>query len=331
MSIVKNVGIGKDAYIKTRANEINDIIKDLLPDLPAGTIAKEYPQSVPSGIQIGVDIPLSMRSGLDVAGSTILGSFLPCCPGSLHCTFPLTCEIIFRRLVLIDSLFSTNTNKGCFIKQNMADVIYDACYDATTGVHSDYTLAKKASDYILWIIDSPFAPTPKDQNVINEIDNLLHKKYTWVKNKPGNAQMELSLMTKYLHWLLESMHRINPNFHTEGFPIKDSLVNQMLPKVYRHLLGNKVGKHSTFVDYTKALWDIATVLKNNNLTLWTRFDMTTFHILDLFMWQLGKVYKAHGDYIQLWMPLTETEFTKMLKTGVIAPKLQKLENLAKII
>lgn len=308
MSLVKNVGIGKDAYIKAHANEINDIIKDLLPD--EKSIIIKDPQSV----------PLSTRTGLDVAGSAIGGAFRPCCP------CPLTREMIFRRLVLIDSLFSTNTNKGCFIKQNMADAIYDVCDDGT-GVHSDYTLAKKASDYILWTINSPFAPTPKDQNVINEIDNLLYKKYTWVKNKPGNAQMELSLMTKYLHWLVESVRPAN----TEGFPIKDSLVNQMLPKVYSHLFGNKVGKHSTFADYTKALWDIANALKTNNPTLWTRSDMTTFHILDLFMWQLGKVYKANGDYTQLWMPLTETEFTKMLKTGVIAPKLQKLEDLAKII
>ena len=328
MSLVKNVGIGKDTYTKNRANEINDIIKDLLPYSSAGTIAKD-PQSVPSGIQTGVDIPLSMRSGLDVAGSIILGSFCPCCRGSLNCYLPLTREIIFRRLVLIDSLFSTNTNKGCYIKQNMADTIYDACYDVATDTHSDYTLAKKASDYILWTINSPSAPTPQDQTVINEINTLLYKKYTWVKNKPGNAQMELSLMTKYLHWLVESVHLTNPKVYTEGFPIQDSLVNQMLPKVYKHLFGNKVGKHSTFADYTKALWDIANTLKNNNSPLWTRSDMTTFHILDLFMWQLGKVYKAHGDYTQLWMPLTETEFTKMLNTGVLAPKLQKLETLAK--
>lgn len=328
MSIIKNVGIGKEAYTKAQANEINDIIKDLLPD--EKSIIVKDPQPVPSGIHTGVDVPLSMRSGLDVAGSTILGSFLPCCPGSLHCTFPLTREIIFRRLVLIDSLFSTNTNKGCYIKQNMADAIYDACYDVTTGVHSDYTLAKKASDYILWIIDSPFAPTPKDQNVINEIDNLLHKKYTWVKNKTGNAQMELSLMTKYLHWLVESMHLTNPQVYTEGFPIKDSLVNQMLPKVYAHLFGKKVGKHSTFVDYTKALWDIANTLKTYDPALWTRPDMTTFHILDLFMWQLGKVYKAKGDYTQLWMLVTESEFMNMLATPSIIPsRIQKLETLAK--
>lgn len=299
MSLVKNLGIGKEAYI-------NDIIKDLLPD--EKFIIIKDPQSV----------PLSTRTGLDVAGSAIGGAFRPCSP------CPLTREIIFRRLVLIDSLFSTNTNKGCYIKQNMADAIYDACYDAATGIHSDYTLAKKASDYILWTIKSLSAPTPQDQTVINEINTLLYRKYTWVKNKLGNAQMELSLMTKYLHWLVESVRPAN----TEGFPIKDSLVNQMLPKVYAHLFGKKVGKHSTFVDYTKALWDIANALKTNNPTLWTRSDMTTFHILDLFMWQLGKVYKAHGDYTQLWM-VTEAEFNQMLQTGVIVPRFQKLENLAK--
>lgn len=305
MSIVKNVGIGKEAYTKARANEINDIIKDLLPD--EKSIIIKDPQSV----------PLSTRTGLDVAGSAIGGAFRPCCPCSL------TREMIFRRLVLIDSLFSTNTNKGCYIKQNMADAIYDACYDAATGIHSDYTLAKKASDYILWTIKSPSAPTSQDQTVINDINTLLYRKYTWVKNKPGNAQMELSLMTKYLHWLVESVRPAN----TEGFPIKDSLVNQMLPKVYRYLFGNKTCKHSTFADYTKALWDIANALKTNNPTLWTRSDMTTFHILDLFMWQLGKVYKAHGDYTQLWM-VTEAEFNQMLQTGVIVPRFQKLENLA---
>lgn len=324
MSLIKNSGIGKEAYTKAHANEINDIIKDLLPD--EKSIIVKDPQPVPSGIHTGVDVPLSMRSGLDVAGSTILGSFLPCCPGSLHCTFPLTREMIFRRLVLIDSLFSTNTNKGCYIKQNMADAIYDACYDATTGIHSDYTLAKKASDYILWTIKSSSAPTPQNQTVINGINTLLYKKYTWVKNKPGNAQMELSLITKYLHYLVESVRPAN----TEGFPIWDRLVNQMLPKVCHHLF-NKTCKPSTFAEYTKALWEIATALKNNNNPLWIHSGMTMFHILDLFMWQLGKVYKAKGDYTQLWLPLTETEFTEMLQTGVIAPKLKNLEYLSTII
>lgn len=293
------MSLGEETYI------INDIIKDLL-------LKENY--------------SLSTCSGLDAAGGVFCASFRPCSPGSLNCVIPLTYEIIFRRLVLIDSLFFTHTDKGCYIKQNMATAIFNACNDGTEdgiGVYSDYILAKKASDYILWTIDPSSAPVFQDQTTISNIYNLLHKKYTWVKNKPGNEQMELSLMTKYLHYLVESVRPTN----TDGVPIKDRLVNQMLPIVY-HYLFNKTCHHSTFADYTKALWRIATALKTADPALWTCPSMTTFHILDLFMWQLGKVYKADGDYTQLWMLVTETELMNMLTSpSVIPTRIHKLETL----
>lgn len=336
MSLVKNIGLGIHALT-------NKIIDDLVSDYTANHNKPSY--------------PFADLTGLEAANRTIRGLFGQYChycnsnvepmpnSGNRGCRIPLTPERIYARLVAIDSLFSTNTNKGYYIKQNMTDAIWEACKDGKGG-HSDDVLAIKASNYILWTINHPNAPQPQNTAVIQQIEDLLYGRFAWVEKTEDHKQTELSLMTKYLHYLVEE---VRPN-NTVGFPIYDSLIVTILPKVYKYVLGKdlktdfpnatKPISQRPYSDYVQALWKIVdTLMKASNGNVWNRTDMTPFHISDLFLWQLGKVYdmwfnpryKGKVDYKRLWMLVTQDEFDTMLHTGQIIPRLNLLENLAKKI
>lgn len=344
MSLVKTLGLG--AHI-VHQQDVNDIIRNLLSACAAG------------GNQ---SIPFASLTGFEAAEHSIRGLFRQFCycPNGMlpvpereidsaqwrkMCHIPLTRGRIFTRLVVLDSLFSTNTDKGYYIKQNMTDAIWDACDDGKGG-HSDDVLAAKASNYILWTIDHLNAPYPQDPIVIKEIEDLLYGRFAWIEKTDDHKQTELSLMTKYLHYLVEE---VCPN-NTVGFPIYDSLIVTILPKVYKYVLGSDLAtdypnatksiSHRPYADYVQALWRIVdTLMTAPNGNVWNRADMTTFHIADIFLWQLGKVYdmwfnpryKGKVDYKRLWMLVTQDEFDTMLRTGQIIPRLNLLENLAKKI
>ncbi len=338
MSLVNGVGIG--LYNQSHPMEINDVIKDLLSYYNRQHKISEFDKI----------------SGFEAAGRSIRGLFgqychcnngivlpfiepnekFPSSPNSHTCLIPLTRERIFTRLTVLDSLFSTNLNKGYYIKQYITEEIWKACDDGKGG-HSDAVLANKASSYIDWVINQ-YTPTPQQQKEIAEIEDLIYGRYPWVKKAEDHKQTALSIMTKYLHFLVDAVHPA----HTLGFPIYDSLVVSVLPMVYAYVTGQNIMEdfpnatksiqQHPYADYVRALYRILRQLKkaNNAADVWNdpMQDMTDFHILDIFMWHLGKVYKAQGDYTQLWMPTTPEEFENMLNSGLIAPHLKSLEDLA---
>lgn len=339
MALVTNIGLGIPA-------QTNKIIDGLVSDYIANHNKPSY---------LFADL-----TGLEAASRTIRGLFGQFChycnssvepmsnSGNRGCRIPLTPERIYARLVALDSLFSTNTNKGYYIKQNMTDAIWDACDDGKGG-HSDDVLAAKASNYILWTINHPNAPQPQDPVIIKDVEDLLYGRFAWIEKTDDHKQTELSLMTKYLHYLVEE---VRPN-NTVGFPIYDSLIVTILPKVYNHTLlenddfvtssytnATKGISHLPYADYVRALWKIIEALmKAPNGNVWIRPDMTPFHISDIFLWQLGKVYdmwfnpryKGKIDYKRLWMLVTQDEFDTMLCTGQIISRRDMLEYLAKKI
>lgn len=337
MSLCGNLNIGACPY---QSAEINDVIKDVL-----SYYDKQH--NIPEFDKI---------SGFEAAGRSIRGLFGQYChcnngivlpfvepnekfPSSnFHtCLIPLTRERIFTRLTVLDSLFFTNLNKGYYIKQYITEEIWKACDDGKGG-HSDAVLANKASNYIDWVINNN-SLTPQQQAEKQKMENLIYGRYPWVKKTEDHKQTALSLMTKYLHYLVEALRPHN----TKGFPIYDSLVVDMLPKVYAYVTDKNIAidfpcattkdlSLQPYADYVRALWKIIEQLQkaNNAADVWNdpMKDMTDFHILDLFMWHLGKVYDAQGQYDKLWMPTTPEEFEDMLNSGQIAPHLKSLEDLA---
>ena len=81
---------------------------------------------------------------INIVEQVILGTFRPCASKNGNtCYCPLTKEVIYRRLVVIDSLFSTNAGMGYFILQDMTEAIWEECLDAN-GYHTDAELVRKA-------------------------------------------------------------------------------------------------------------------------------------------------------------------------------------------
>lgn len=335
MSIVNNLNIG--LYNQVHPMEINDVIKELLSYYDKQRNIPEYDKI----------------SGFEAAGRSIRDVFEQHqCTGKIMLPFAdeknripqdnimypitLTRERIFTRLTVLDSLFFTQLNKDYYIKQYITETIWAACDDGKGG-HSDAVLANKANNYIDWVINQ-YTPAPQQQKEIAEIENLIYGRYPWVKRTKDHKRTALSLITKYLHYLVEAIHPTD----TFGFPIYDSLVVSVLPMVYAYVTGKNIMEdfpnatkniqQHPYADYVRALYRILRQLKkaNNAADVWNdpMQDMTDFHILDIFMWHLGKVYKAQGDYTQLWMPTTPEEFENMLNSEQIAPHLKSLDDLA---
>lgn len=336
MSLCGNLKIGLYPY---QSAEINDVTKELLSYYDKQRNIVEFDKI--SGFEAAVRSIRGLFGQYCHCNNGIVLPFVepnekfPSSSNFHTCLIPLTRERIFTRLTILDSLFSTNLNKGYYIKQYITEAIWAACNDGKGG-HSDAVLANKASNYIDWVINQ-YTPTPQQQKAIVDIENLIYGCYP--KKTKEQTQTALSIMTKYLHYLLEAVHPHN----TKGFPIYDSLVVDMLPKVYAYVTGKNIAidfpcattkdlSLQPYADYVRALWKIIEQLQkaNNAADVWNdpMRDMTDFHILDLFMWHLGKVSNAKGQYDKLWMPTTPEEFEDMLNSGQIAPHLKSLEDLA---
>lgn len=337
MSLCGNLNIGVRPY---QSAEINDVIKDVLSYYDKQHKISEFDKI----------------SGFEAAGRSIRGLFgqychcnngvvlpfsesngkFPSSPNSHTCLIPLTRERIFTRLTVLDSLFFTQLNKDYYIKQYITEAIWVACDDGKGG-HFDAVLANKANTYIDWVINQ-YTPTPQQQKAITDIEKLIYGRYPWVKRTKDHKRTALSLITKYLHYLVEAVRPTD----TLGFPIYDHLVISVLPMVYAYVTGKNIVEdfpnatkniqQHPYADYVRALYKILRQLKkaNNTSDVWNdpMRDTTDFHILDIFMWHLGKVYDAKGQYDKLWMLTTPKEFENMLNSGQIAPHLKSLEDLA---
>lgn len=221
----------------------------------------------------------------------------------------LTKEKIYTRLAIINSLFSTNVEKGYFILQEMTDAIWEASKD-TFGYYSDAALAYKAEDYIQQCLcqDQPDFPH-------HPIQLLLDTQFKWIRHDDSFlAQKEISLLSKYLHYLLEAAgSRI-------GFPIMDTLLQDGIQKSKNFNTTNEEGAFlsnaltqaskffrnglKTFPDYAHALDTIGKLLDINASDEWSYF-----HILDRILWPIFKVASAR------YVPSDKTNMPKQAYNG----------------
>lgn len=335
MSIVNTLNIG--LYNQAHPMEINNVIKELLSYYDKQRNIPEYDKI--SGFEAARRSILDVFEQHQYTGKIILPfedekGRIP--QDNTMYPITLTRERIFTRLTVLDSLFFTQLNKDYYIKQYITEAIWVACDDGKGG-HFDAVLANKANTYIDWVINQ-YTPTPQQQKAITDIEKLIYGRYPWVKRTKDHKRTALSLITKYLHYLVEAVRPAD----TLGFPIYDHLVVSVLPMVYAYVTGKNIVEdfpnatkniqQHPYADYVRALYKILRQLKkaNNTSDVWNdpMRDMTDFHILDIFMWHLGKVYDAKGQYDKLWMLTTPKEFENMLNSGQIAPHLKSLEDLA---
>ena len=178
-------------------------------------------------------------------------------------------QSIMLRLIVIDSLYSTNAAYSYFSFEEMAKAI--------KGLGNEEDAAK----YFYSIATGR-----------NDDKNLFSKNYGIRKNlKNGSKQM--SLMSKYAYYVLLQ----NPSDYPLGFPIYDSLAIKMYPKVC-----NKVGiepqKITESTSIEKYIELLNTLRKKifGNTGLFNEYQQ--YDLLDAYLWRMGKL--DEGNYSLLF-------------------------------
>ena len=209
---------------------------------------------------------------INIVEQVILGTFRPCTSKNGNtCYCPLSKEVIYRRLAVIDSLFSTNAGMGYFILQDMTEAIWEECLDAN-GYHTDAELVRKAEDYIRQCLNNANV----SQHPIKQ--KLLDSKFGY-NASTLNPQQEYSLLTKYLHYLLEAADS------QIGFPIIDRLVPALTHKFINQSPANPM--NTSFPQYVRALDSIGNTWQVQGYAGWS-----CFHVLDRLLWTIAKINQA---------------------------------------
>ena len=199
-------------------------------------------------------------------------------------------QSIMLRLIVIDSLYSTNAAYSYFSFEHMANEIYDL------GKEED------AADKFYRLVINYTS---------SGIDTLFTSPYGVRKNlAEGSRQM--SLMSKYAYYVLLQC----PDKYPLGFPIYDSLAINMYPEVYKNVKGTKNRKFSkakladtktiSIKDYIEALNDLRVTIFGNNEKLFDGYQQ--YDLLDAYLWRMGKLDK--GNYSLLFIKREYETFVK---------------------
>lgn len=189
------------------------------------------------------------------------------------CTLQITKSDIYRQLVLIDSLYSTNiVRMRQFGIEEIAEDLWNLCADGA-GNHTLATLAKK--------IDIT-KPLPID------IITLFTNKYGYIKGAQNKTAT--SLISKYLHFVSLTYPQ-----NAWGFPIYDSIVCELLNKVQKSL-GLSITPKRFFNNaatvniemYISSLKGIVDALEQHAPLIWDGKSHLKFELLDYCLWHIGK-------------------------------------------
>lgn len=211
---------------------------------------------------------------------------------------------VMLRLVVIDSLYSTNAQYSYFSIEEMAEKIIDL------GSESD------ASNYFYGLV----------RDGKGDIGNLFSQNYGIRKNLClGSRQM--SLMSKYAYYALLQ----DTTSYPLGFPIYDSLAVEMYPKVCDYMCiekhplrkqsNNESEESLTIKEYITALNALRKEIFDGNELFNGKYQQ--YDILDAYLWRMGKLDGGNysllfdrDDYSQFItnLGLKEIENVQLIKT-----------------
>ena len=184
-------------------------------------------------------------------------------------------QSVMLRLIVIDSLYSTNAAYSYFSFEDMASAIIKLGNE------------ENAANYFKEIAEGG-----KDEK------GLFSHKYGIRKNLADGSK-QMSLMSKYAYYALLQ----TPETYTLGFPIYDSLAIEMYPEVCKklsinpHIKGgdNKKGYVNDIEKYISALNELRCSIFNDNKTYkgYQQYDL-----LDAYLWRMGKI--NNGNYSLLF-------------------------------
>lgn len=187
-------------------------------------------------------------------------------PKHYTATGEITHTLVMQRLSLIDLFYSASLNRfNQFGIYELANKIYLLSKDIN-GNHYDSILIDRAQSFVT------------NPSVNHRIYKCLFNNIYGIPGKKA-----VSIISKYLFFLLEVQK--SPNGVHIGFPIYDSIVKKLLPKVgYKIGIPISLTKINNIVNYVAAIKDVA-----QKLGIKPRNGRSVFGVLDFFLWRIGKV------------------------------------------
>ncbi|MBR4154993.1 MAG: hypothetical protein IKT96_06595 [Paludibacteraceae bacterium] len=235
-------------------------------------------------------------------------TFAPCpCP---TCPHEFSQMDIYHRLILIDSLYSTNVNQmRTFGLEEMTDAIWNLCSNGN-GNHSDAFLAQSLH-YLITLQQQNVTPLIKafnDEYGYYEkiITNNNVKQIILAKAKA------ISLLSKYFYFVA-----LMQKADDYGFPIYDSIVCGLIRPVEKYIgllpLSINLDNMQNFILAVKRIVD---ALESADPNLWNpqNSGKLKFELLDYFLWHIGKA--GEKTYNSL---LSKTEYLSFYPNKINLP------------
>lgn len=209
---------------------------------------------------------------------------------------PYNVDVVYKRLVVIDSLYSTNMNQRYYGIEDMANTIFEHSFCA--GIASDNNLRDKVQDF-----RNKLFPTS------HPIANVFGMSYGIHKNlAPAGSAM--SLLSKYFYYLLLTGHPSDKL----GFPIYDSLASNMYPIVCKYVYASGTPRKIVSVKTINHLCDYFLALNQLRISIGISSiggSLQEFDLLDAYLWRMGKF---SGNNFSLL--LDKTDYTTLIRTAV---------------
>ena len=173
--------------------------------------------------------------------------------------------IIMLRLVVIDSLYSTNAAYSYFSFEEMAEKIYELGSEDEARKYFYHIATLKGEKDNKKLFEEPFG----------------------IQKNLSEGSKQMSLLSKYAYYAL-----YNQKQYPLGFPIYDSLALDAYPTVCK-MLG--IEQHTEIANdicnYAAALDNVRTILFGNDDLFQGQYQQ--FDILDAYLWRMGKFSRGN--------------------------------------
>lgn len=168
--------------------------------------------------------------------------------------------IIMLRLVVIDSLYSTNAAYSYFSFEEMAEKIYELGSEDEARKYFYHIATLKGDKDSKKLFEEPFG----------------------IQKNLSEGSKQMSLLSKYAYYALYKQKQ-----YPLGFPIYDSLALDAYPTVCK-MLG--IEQHTEIANdicnYVAALDNVRTIIFGNDDLFLGQYQQ--FDILDAYLWRMGK-------------------------------------------
>lgn len=189
------------------------------------------------------------------------------------------------RLIVIDSLYSTNMSKRYFAFDELGEAIL--------------SLGKTEKEVIDKVIS--FRNNPEKEN--SELYEIFENKKYGIHKNGETAGEAKSLLSKYFYFQMMSRKD-----DVLGFPIYDSLAKNMYKPVWKYLgLRNPSSfknKDVDIIEFIKSFKKLSDELEIKQIS-----NLQCFDLLDAYLWRMGKFSEANFSLL-----LDKTDYIKLIKS-----------------